>query len=514
VTGPAAVVLDAAPPSIDDVLAVARGAGVVLGPVAVDRIVAGRTVVDRLVNGPDLVYGLNTGLGHMRDMRVEVDVLRAYQETIVRAHDGGLGAPLPTIVVRAAMFVRLAGIARGGSGAALASAQQLAAMLSAGVHPVVPEIGSVGAADLMHLAAIAQVMIGGGQAEVGGAIVPGAEALQRAGLRPLVLEPKEGLALVSANGVSVGWAALVVARARRIAAAADLVLAASIEATRGNPSIVDPVAIAAKPVPGQTESAAAIRSFLEGSDRWTAGGADSVQDPLSFRVGPQVHGAFRETLGVLAANVDAELAASDDNPLVVAAENRMISNGNFHPIAMALAADALRPAIAHVAQLSDRRMNHLWSRLFADPSLSAPGGLDEAAAMGGPLLRYAAAARAAELRSLANPVTLDVSPLDLGVEDHATNAPLAVRRTDEALDRLLDVLSVELLIAADLVRRGADAIGQIGRGAGAGLRDLAALIGAASPIPNPAALHLVVREALLGRVLEAAEAAGGLVRQA
>jgi histidine ammonia-lyase len=380
-------------------------------------------------------------------------------------------------------------------------------MLSAGVHPVVPQTGSVGAADLMHLAAIAQVMIGGGQAEVGGEVVPGAVALQRAGLEPLALEPKDGLALVSANGVSVGWAALVAARADAVIRAADLVLAISLEASRGNPSIVDPVAIAAKPVAGQIASAARVRAYLAGSDRWTAGGADSVQDPLSFRVGPQVHGAYREMLDLLARNVDAELAASDDNPLVVAAEDRMISNGNFHPIAMALAVDALRPAVAHVGQLSDRRMNHLWSHLFADPNLATPGGLDEAAAAGGPLLRYAAAVRASELRSLADPVTLDIGPLDLGVEDHSTNAPLAVQRTAESLDRLVDVLAVELLIAADLARRNADAVGRLGLGTRAALDELARLVGETERITRPATLHALVCPALTERILSAAESA-------
>jgi histidine ammonia-lyase len=502
------VLLDAAPPTIAEVVAVADGAAVELGPAAIERIAAARAVVDRLVDGPELVYGLNTGLGHLRDVRVSPDVLRSYQEAIVRAHDGGMGPSLPARIVRAAMFVRLAGLARGGAGASLGVARQLAAMLSAGVTPVVPETGSVGAADLMHLAAIAQVLIGGGRAEVGGDILPGAEALRRAGLEPLVLEPKDGLALVSANGVSVGWAALVVARGTRLAATADLVLATSLEAVRGNPSIVDPVAAAAKPVPGQMEAAARIRAFLDGSDRWAAGGADSVQDPLSFRVGPQVHGAFREQLGYLARQVDAELAASDDNPLVVADEGRMLSNGNFHPIAMALAADALRPAIAHVAQISDRRMNHLWARLFADAEMATPGGLEEAASAGGPLLRYAAAVRASELRSLADPVTLDIGPLDLGVEDHATNAPLAVQRTDESLDRLVDVLAVELLIAADLIRRHPEAVGRLGAGTQAGLEALRRVTTAAEPVANPAALHAAVTAGLAGPVLAAAESAG------
>jgi histidine ammonia-lyase len=504
------VLLDAAPPSIADVVAVADGAGVELGPVAVERIQAARAVVDRLVNGPDLIYGLNTGLGHLRDVRVPPDVLRSYQESIVLAHDGALGPRLPARLVRAAMFVRLAGLARGGAGASLGAAQQLAGMLNAGVHPIVAQVGSVGAADLMHLAAIAAVMIGRGRAQVGADVLAGAEALRRVGLQPVQLEPKDGLALISANGISVGWAALVVAKAARLVEAADMVLAVSLEVMRGNPSIVDPAAAVAKPVPGQAESAAWVRALLEGSDRWLEGGSDSVQDPLSFRVGPQVHGAFRELLELLRRNVAAELAASDDNPLVVASEGRMVSNGNFHPIALALASDALRPGIAHVGQLSDRRMNHLWGRAFSDGDLATPEGLADSTAGGGPLLRYAAAARTAELRSLADPVSLDVGPLDLGVEDHATNAPFSVQRTDEALDGLADILAVELLIAADTARRHAGAVGRLGRGTRAAVDELARAVSDAGPLPDAAALQAAAREALTGRILDAAAAAAPL----
>ena len=502
-----AVRLDAAPPTIADVAAVAAGARVELGPAAVAMILASRAVVDRLVNGDTLIYGLNTGLGHMRNERVSVDELRDYQVAIVAAHDSAIGEPLPTAVVRAAMFVRLAGIARGGSGASPGVARQLVGLLNAGIHPVVPAVGSVGASDLMHMAAIGAVMLGGGRAEVAGEVMPGAQALARAGLEPVVLEPKDGLALISANGVSIGAGALVAARAARTARAADLVLAVSLEATRGNPSVIEAAVAVAKPVPGQAASAAALRAFLAGSDRWTPAGVASVQDPLSFRVGPQVHGAFREFTRFLTEHVTIELAASDDNPLVVAGEDRMISNGNFHPIAMALAADALRPAAAHIAQLSDRRMNHLWTVLVSDPALLTPEGIRDAARYGGPLLRYAAAARTAELRALADPVTLDIGPLDLGVEDHATNAPFAVLRSDEALDLLQDVLAVELLIAAVAVRRNAASLGRLGSGTAAAVAEVDAILAGLGDARDAARLHRTMRDALLDRILAAAEAA-------
>ena len=439
------VVIDDAPITAGDVVAIARGAEVVLGPSARARIAASREVVDGLAAGDTLIYGLNTGLGHMRNERIAAAELERNQVTLVRAHAGAIGRPLPAHVVRAAMAVRLAGIARGGSGASPDIAVAYTDLLNAGITPVVPEVGSVGASDLGHMAAIALVLIGEGQAEHLGEVVPAAEALAGAGLAPIRLRPKDGLTVISANGVSIGHAALVIDRAKTLAEAADMAVALSLEASRGNLSIIDPVAAAAKPVPGQARSAARIRALLEGSSL-CVGGAASVQDPLSFRVAPQVHGAFREVLAAAEAAVDGELAAMDDNPLVVADEGRMVSNGNFHPMLLALTIDALRPAIAHVGQLADRRAGHLWDALVADPSLLTAEGVQRLGAA--PLLRYSLAARAAELRQLAAPASLDVGPLDLGVEDHATNAPIVVRRTDEALGLLEDILAGELLMAA------------------------------------------------------------------
>ena len=440
------VVVDDRPLRVDDVVRVADGARLELGPAARRLIDASRAVVDALVDGEALIYGLNTGLGHERNLRLPAESLAASQEHIVRLHDGGIGEPLPSRIVRAAMTVRVAGIARGGSGASPGVADTYVGMLNAGIHPLVPSVGSVGASDLMHMAAIARAAMGEGEVEVGGVTRLAAEALGAAGLPTLQLAPKDGLSVISANGVSIGHAALVIDRASRLADVADLVVAVSMEAIRGNPSIVEPAAAAAKPVPGQAIAADRIRRYLEGSQLCVR--AESVQDPLSFRVSPQVHGAFRAVLDFARQAVDGELAASDDNPLVVIGEGRMVSNGNFHPMLMALAIDALRPALAHVGQLSDRRIGRLWDKVVADPASLDIESAPRLRRYGSPLVRYAAAARTAELRSLAGPATLDVGPLDLGVEDHATAAPLAVVRTDAAIGLVEDVLAVELLVAA------------------------------------------------------------------
>jgi histidine ammonia-lyase len=504
VAAPGRVVVDDAPLTVSEVVAVARGAGIALGPAAMERIRASRAVVDRLVSGDELIYGLNTGLGHGRNERLRVEAPEAGQADVVRAHAGGFGLPLPVEVVRAAMVVRIAGIARGGSGASPAIAETYLGLLNAGVHPVVPLVGSIGASDLMHMAAIALVAMGEGEAELRGERLSGAEALRRAGIAPLRLGPKDGLTVISANGVSIGHAALVVDRAGRLADAADLVVAVSLEAARGNPSIVEPAVAAAKPVAGQSVAAARIRAYLAGSRLSVAGGAESVQDPLSFRVAPQVHGAFREVLGFAASAVETELAAMDDNPLVSIAEDRIISNGNFHPMLLALAVDAIRPALAHLGQLSDRRTGQLWDRLAADTGAFTAEAFEQMARYGSPLLRYSGAGRAAELRTLAGPATLDVAPVDLGVEDHATNAPLAVRRTDEALDVAEDVLTVELLTASAMVGSREETRARMSPRTRAALELVASTLAALGPGASSATVHGAARELLHGPLLSAA----------
>jgi histidine ammonia-lyase len=257
------------------------------------------------------------------------------------------------------------------------------------------------------------------------------------------LEPKDGLAIISANGFAIGHAALVLERIGRVLDAADTVAAVTMDASHANASIVDPAAMSAKGIAGQAVSGARIRERLSGTSRAAA----SVQDPLTIRVIPQVHGAAREVVGFAAQAVETELNAAADNPLSSIKAGRLISNGNFHPMLLALALDAIRPAMAHVGQLSERRSDRLWNRLVAQLSQGEVPALADPAVRAALGLRYPIAARATRLRQLADPVTLDVGSLDLGQEDHATNAPEAVVRTAEAVDVLVDVLTVELLLS-------------------------------------------------------------------
>ena len=493
------VTITEAPLRLEDLLAIVAGARVRLADGVRSNIAASRAVVDRALASNEAVYGMTTQVGHGKDTRLSEEEIRGEQLFVVMSHSGGVGRALPTPQVRAALAVRLNGIARGGSGASPAVADVLVAMLNADVHPVVPEIGSVGASDLGPMAGMAQVAIGKGRAEYQGEVLPGGEALRRAGITPLVLSGKDGLALVSANGVSIGHAALVVARAEQAAEAADVAAALSMEATAANPSILHPAVARAKGILGQAAAADHIRELLSGSGLFEPGGARSVQDALSFRVVPQVHGALREYVAATRNAVTVELNSADDNPLVSVPDQAMISNGNFHPMVLAIACDALRIALAQVGQLSERRLSHLCDGCMQQ-MIGAP-----TSPLYGLQLRYPAAALFPELKQLAMPATLDTPTLDLGVEDHGTSAPLSVRKTDTVLGLLEDLLAIELILATDLLRLTPTAA-VLGAGTAEAFRMVEESIAQADPQPD--AVHRALRERFPVRLVGGSAANG------
>ena len=297
---------------------------------------AGRWWTGRCAAG-EAVYGLTTQVGHGQDTRLTEEEIRGQQRFLVMSHSGGIGPPCRRAVVRAALAARLNGIARGGSGAGLAVAEVLVAMLNAGVHPVVPATASVGAADIGQMAAMAQVAIGRAGPSTGARSCPAARRCAAPGSRRWSSSGKDGLALISANGVSVGHAALVVARAAAVAEAADVAAALSMEATGANPSVLHPAVGRAKPIPGQIAAADHLRALLAGSQLLEPGRVRSVQDALSFRVVPQVHGALREYVTAARAAVDGGAERRRRQPARVRAEQALISNGNFHPMVLAIA---------------------------------------------------------------------------------------------------------------------------------------------------------------------------------
>lgn len=469
----ASVRLSAGPSSLDDVLAIARGATVELADDAVAAVQASRRVVEDAITRGDAVYGVTTGLGHARNQRLPVEALVALQPMFVEMHLGAIGDPLPVEFVRAAMAARAIGFVRGGAGVSLGLVEGLVGLLNHRITPIVPRHGSVGAGDLNQMAVVGQTLLGRGEVEVEGRRVAADGALADAGLAPVTMQPKDGLAIVAGNAVSIGAGIIVVDRLRRLLDLADLVVATSMEAMTGNPSIVDPAVSSVRGSAGQAASAAAIRGALERSVRTSDGTALSVQDPLSLRVVPQVHGACRDVVEACASALLAELNAPSDNPMVDVASGRLISNGNFHPMQVALGFESSRVALAHVGLLVERRLGHLWDAVIGGFDQSAPppdsdggaGGAGLAPSMAGLSLRYAAAAEFTRLRALAAPLTLDVPVLDLGVEDHAPNTLETVWATEQAVDILEHLLVVELLIA---VVGLTDADVRAGLGAGTG----------------------------------------------
>ncbi len=436
--------------TLEDVCRVAiEHARVELGNDAAESLRAAREVVERTLAESRHTYGLNSGLGHGKDERLSARDLGAYGIQTLDAHAVGVGPPLPDADVRAMMFARVVGMTRGGAGVHPGVVQVLIELLNCGVTPVVPEVGSVGASDLMHLAAIGQVVIGRGWAYYQGEVLPGEEALVRARIRAHTLAPQDALSLISGNGTSIGLGALAVLESERIAARADLAGVLTIEAIDGSAHPFDAEVAAAKPFGGQQVAAAHLRALLEGSDLVGREGT-SLQDPLSMRVMPQVHGALREQIRIARDSVHTELNARDDNPLVSVDRQAMVPNGNFHPLVLALAFESLRVGLAHAAMISERRMNKVVSfsfgtgRLFSNTEAWTPGRYAEEG-----VLAYSAAALLARLKHLAAPVTLGAPPLDLDIEDHATLAPLAVMITREALQILETILAIEALLAVD-----------------------------------------------------------------
>ncbi|MEY9952912.1 aromatic amino acid ammonia-lyase [Leifsonia sp. EB34] len=442
-----AVRFGAAAPSVSDIVAVAEGAPVQLDDDARATIAASRAVVDRAIESGEPVYGLNRRLGAGRDDAVEADELAAFQRRTIANHRGGIGEPLTEPEARAVVAARLAGFTRGGAGVRPELADAYAALLNARVTPRIPSRGSVGAADLTALAEVAAVVMGAGTVLRDGEDVPADVALADAGLHPIELAPHEALAALSANALSVGVGSLASFAARQVAEAADLVVALSLEAVgahgpAGNLSPYSAAVAEARGGEGQRASAHAIRTALAGSDLESPERAVTVQDPLAFRTAPQLHGALREAVARLRFELEVELAARSENPVVDLPSGRLISGGNFQALPLALALENLRVALAHVAEASERRSAALSLAL-------APARRDGRTRVPG-LLLYAAADAVAEVRQLAAPATLGSSTLS-GVEDHATYAPLALRLVQRSIALTADVLAIEALHAADLL---------------------------------------------------------------
>lgn len=431
------------------IVRVARGLDrVALHPDALARIEAGRAVVERYLAEGREAYGLSTGLGARVGVRLTEADLADFSLHTIRGRANAVGPRLPAEAVRGTMLVRANGIARGGSGARPAVAEALVALLNARVHPVVPEIGSIGAGDLCVLAHVALALVGEGEAESGGAVLPAREALAAAGVAPLLLAPKDGLALINATAVSAACGALALADARELLEVAQVAAALAFEGFRANLTPIDSRVAEARPAPGQVACAAGLRTLLAGGALTRPGAARRLQDPLSFRCVSQVHGSLATALGLLGDALEPELNGAGDNPLVLAADGEILSTGNFHAPALALAADAVALGLAQVGNLAAARS----ACLLVEPLTGLPANLAAPGTTGAgmaPLLKVADAL-AAELVHAAAPTCIGVRA-GSDVEDDATGSLLATRRLAAMLERLRLLLALQLVVAARAV---------------------------------------------------------------
>ena len=470
---PAAVPIGGRALTLRDVEAVARGgARVVLEAQALERVRAARRVVERYAAGEAPVYGVNTGLGGNLAYRIAPEAIEAFQQQLVRGRAVGVGAMLPLPVCRAALLARVQGMARGAAGVSPAVLELMLAMLAAGVTPLIPGRGSIGAGDLVLGAAMGLVVIGGGEADFRGRRLPGAEALAQAGLAPARLGPKDGLALLNASAVTTGMAALVLADLERLVTASLGAAALAFDGYAGNPSIFDARLAAARPARGQVRAAALFRALLAGSALHRPGASRAIQDALSFRCLSQVAGTLLAAVDTAREDVLLELNAAADNPTVLPEDEEMLSSGNFHTPAIALAFDTLAIALAsHAAASAQRVVKLMTPALSGLPRYLSPAG---GASAGMVPMQKTVAALLGEIRHRANPASLDAIAVSDTVEDHAPQTLLAVSRLGEQMQPFALLVAIEALVAAQAadLRHGAD----ISSALGAGSRQVHAMV--------------------------------------
>ena len=443
------VELDGAGVTVSDVVAVARHREEVrLSDAALARMAAARSIVETLAEG-EPIYGISTGFGALANTTIPAGRRAALQKSLIRSHAAGMGPAVEAEAVRAMMMLRARTLAHGASGARPQVAQSLVRMINADVVPVVPEHGSLGASgDLAPLAHAALVLMGEGEVLSGGGTCDGAAALAEAGIEPLELAEKEGLALTNGTDGILGVLCLAVHDATHLLTTADIVAACSVEALLATDRAFAADLLALRPHPGQQDSAANLRAVLADSPIVASHRLDDdrVQDAYSIRCTPQVHGAARDTLDFVTAVTDRELASAIDNPMVLP-DGRVESCGNFHGAPVALAADYLAIASAEVGAIAERRIDRLLDPARSHglpPFLADAPGVDSGLMIG----QYTAAALCAENRRLAAPASVDSLPTSAMQEDHVSMGWGAARKLRRVVANLRRILAIEWVAAA------------------------------------------------------------------
>ena len=442
-----AVELDGHHLTLEAIEAVSAGAPVRIAAAARERVARARAFVEERFASGEAIYGVTTGFGRLASISIDPADAVALQLNLVRSHAAGTGPPLEIPVVRAAGTLRANSLSAGHSGVKPETLDLIVAMLERGVTPAVPCQGSVGASgDLAPLAHMTLSLIGEGEAFYRGERLPSGVALERAGLEPIALGAKEGLALINGTQIMTAVAALGVLRAERLAAAADVIGAMSLEAYLGTPRVFDRRLNDLRPHPGQERVAANLRALLGGSEiTQSHAECDRVQDPYSFRCIPVVHGAVRDSTAHVRRVTEIEANSVTDNPLVFPEDQEFISGGNFHGEPIALAIDFLKLAISELASIAERRLYLLLNAedrglpLFLTEHLGLQSGLM--------IVQYTAAALVNDNKGLAWPSSVDSIPTSAGQEDHVSMGMTSANNLPRVLDNVEGALACELLAA-------------------------------------------------------------------
>ena len=438
--------------SLSEIAKVAYGGEAIrVGPTAHERIHASRRVIEEIVAKGAVVYGVSTGFGKLSDVHVPADELRQLQLNLVRSHSCGIGKPLSEPEVRAMILLRANVLALGLSGIRLEVIELLCELNNRGIVPVIPEKGSVGASgDLAPLAHLSLTLIGEGEAFYKGERLPSGDALKKAGLQPVVLEAKEGLALLNGTQAMHAVGALGLHRARRLGRVADIAGAMTLEALKGTPTAFDSRIHEARPHPGQQAVAEHLLHLLRESEIRQSHLANDprVQDAYSLRCMPQVHGAVRGALDHCEGVLEIESASATDNPLVFAESGDVLSGGNFHGAPLALALDYAAIALTDLMSISERRIDRLVNPDTSEglpPFLSPHAGTHS----GFMILHVAAVALLNEAKVLAHPASVDNLPTSGGKEDHVSMGMTAALKLRGIVENAEHLLAIELLAAAE-----------------------------------------------------------------
>ncbi|WJR77305.1 histidine ammonia-lyase [Bradyrhizobium sp. NP1] len=436
--------------SLDDLAQVLAGASIVLDPSFWPGVDAACAIVAAAARADIPVYGINTGFGKLASKRIAPEQTALLQYNLIVSHCCGVGPATPEPIVRLMMALKIISLGRGASGVRREVIEQLQSMLERGIYPLVPQQGSVGASgDLAPLAHMTAVMIGEGQAVVGGKIVPARDALSAASLVPLTLGPKEGLALINGTQFSTAYAVAGLLRAHRLATTALVTGALSVDAAMASTAPFRSEILTLRSHPGQVAAGRALTALLAGSDirQSHLEGDERVQDPYCLRCQPQVVGAALDLLMQAARTLTIEANAVTDNPLVLVESGEIVSGGNFHAEPVAFAADQIALALSEIGAISERRIATLVDPALnfgLSPFLTAEPGLNS----GFMIAEVTAAALYAENKQRAAPCSIDSTPTSANQEDHVSMAAHAARRLSDMADNLATILGIELLVAA------------------------------------------------------------------